>query len=123
MEYGSSSTTLLAGLQLQPIERLELDLSIAWNQADAALAPFTLTAPADYLARNPNQSFDFSNTWSYSDLDLSRLEGAISLRYAITGRLSIQGEYRYVDVQDDAPYLEDLSGSVDFWSVGLGWRF
>jgi len=108
---------------LKPIERLELDLSIAWNQADAALAPFTLTAPADYLARNPNQSFDFSNSWSYSDLDLSRLEGAISLRYAITGRLSVQGEYRYVDVQDDAPYFEDLSGSVDFWSVGLGWRF
>ena len=87
------------------------------------MSSFNLTAPADYLARNPNQAYDFSNTWSYSDLDLSRLEGAVALRYSITGRLSIQGKYRYIDVQDDAPYLEDLSGSVDFWSVGLGWRF
>lgn len=123
MNYGSGSTTLFGGLQLKPIERLELDLSIAWNQADAALSPFELTAPADYLARNPNQSFDFTDTWRNSDLDLSRIEGAIAVRYTLTGRLSLSGEYRYVEVQDDAPYLEDVSGSVDFWSLGLGWRF
>lgn len=121
--YGSSSTTLLGGLQLKPAERLELDFSVAWNRADAAMSSFELAVPADYLARNPNQSFDFADVWSFSDLDLSRIEAAVAFRYGLSERFSLQGEYRYIDLEDDAPYLEDLSGSVDFWSFGLGWRF
>lgn len=123
IEYGSSSTTLLGGMQWRPTERFDLGLSLAWNQADAAMGSFQLLAPADFLARNPNMVYDFTRSWEASDLDLSRLEGAVTARYSITERFSLAAEYRYVDLQDDAPYLEDASGTVDFWSFGLGWSF
>jgi hypothetical protein len=84
---------------------------------------FELLAPADFLARNPNMSYDFSQTWAASDLDLSRLEGSITARYSLTGRFLLAGEYRYVDLQDDAPYLEDATGTVSYWSISLGWNF
>jgi hypothetical protein len=35
----------------------------------------------------------------------------------------LSGQYRYVDLQDDAPYLEDESGTVDYYTLGLGLRF
>ena len=94
-----------------------------WSRADAALSPFNLNAPAGYLVGKPNQSYDLGNVWSYSDLDLTRIEGTLSARYELTGRMWLRGEYRYVDLQDDAPYIEDESGTVEYYTLGLGIRF
>ncbi len=84
---------------------------------------FEFLAPAEFLARNPNMSYDFSETWAASDLDLSRFEGSLTARYVLSGRFLLAGEYRYVDLRDDAPYLEDATGSIGYWSISLGWSF
>jgi len=94
-----------------------------WSRADAGLASFALPAPADYLARNPNQMFDFSLTNTYSDLDLTRIEAGVNLRYEVSKRLSLLGEYRWIDLDDEAPYLGDLTGSVSLYSIAVGYRF
>lgn len=35
----------------------------------------------------------------------------------------MNSSFRYVDFEDNAPYLGDDTGSLDFFSVGLGWIF
>ena len=106
-----------------PGHAAELGLEAVWSRADAGLASFALPAPADYLARNPNQMFDFSLTNTYSDLDLTRIEAGVNLRYEVSKRLSLLGEYRWIDLDDEAPYLGDLTGSVSLYSIAVGYRF
>ena len=92
--------------------------------ADAALDPFDFDVTADYnLGGRPNQSYDFSQTYTFSDLDVSRTELGARFRYAATELLAVWGYYRYLDFEDDAPYLYDTSGSVSFYSLGLAWTF
>lgn len=123
LNYENGSDTLIGNLQVKPTERFELGFQAVWSQAAAGLAPFALPAPADYLARNPNQMFDFGLTNTYSDLDVTRLEAGVNFRFGLTERLSLLGEYRWIDLEDDAPYLEDTSGSVSFYGLALGYRF
>ena len=94
-----------------------------WSSADASLDPFELDAPADFLAANPNMSFDFSQSHLNSDLDVTRLELGVRLEVTLGERLALYGAYRYLEFDDDAPYLADTSGSVDLVSAGLGWVF
>lgn len=79
--------------------------------------------PAEYLAANPNQSYDFTLTHTNSDLDVTRWEVDLSARYQLEERFFLTAGYRWADYQDDAPYLEDVSGSIDLYSVGVGWVF
>jgi hypothetical protein len=58
-----------------------------------------------------------------SDLDLSRLEASLGFGWQISDRLALVGDFRYVDLGDDAPYLEDLTGTLFSWSAALRWRF
>ncbi len=112
---------IATGLEWQPTNELELGLDLAWTEAEAALAPFDFEVPGTLL--NPNQSYDFTLTHTNSDLDLSRLELALRLRYQATAQLAVTGGYRYLDFQDDTPYLYDTSGEVSFYSLGLAYSF
>lgn len=94
-----------------------------WSEADAAFEPFEIMVPEDYLARNVNQSYDFSRTHTYSDLDISRLELGAGVRYQASERIGLRAGYRYIDFEDNAPYLEDTTGSVDFYSIAVAWAF
>lgn len=123
VDYESGSTTLLGGVAWKPNERTSLDLGVAWNRADAGLDRFELLVPATFLAANPNMAYDFSATHQASDLDLTRLEATLDATVEIRPNLAVVGGLRWVDVEDDAPYLEDLSGSLTSWSAALRWRF
>ena len=72
---------------------------------------------------NPNQSYDFTRTHENSDLDLSRVELSLGLRYDISEKVFLGGSYRWIDVTDDAPYRGDLDGEINFYSLSLGWIF
>lgn len=123
LNYDSSSSTFVGGVTFEPTEDLELGLDAVLSDADASLDPFAFVVPADYLARNVNQSFDFSRTHTYSDLDTSRLELGLKFRYQAGARFAFYGGYRYLDFEDDAPYLYDTSGTVDLYHLGVGWTF
>lgn len=123
LEYQSSSHTVLAGFSLQPTPSLEIVVDGSWTTADAAMAPFDFQVPEEFLAVNPNMSFDFARTYLNSDLDISRVELGVRARYSVNSRLFVRGSYRYLDYDDDAPYLYDTTGSVDVYGFGLGWEF
>ncbi len=123
LEYESTSDTLSAGLTYKPSTRVELGVDGVWNDADAAIESFDFSVPAEFLAANPNMSYDFAVTYLNSDLDVSRFELGVHGRFDVAESLGIIAGYRYLDFEDDAPYLYDTSGSVSLYSLGVGWTF
>ncbi len=113
----------MGGLTLKPNESIEIVFDTVWTRASSAIDPFDIDVPAEFLAANPNMSFDFSQTYLNSDLDVSRLELGVRLQYRLNPRFALTGSYRYLDYEDDTPYLYDTSGSIELVSLGLGWVF
>jgi len=122
LSYGSSSDVIMAGVSLHPSKRLDLGVHLVWTSSKAELDPFSLAAP-DYVARVPSMIYDFSQTPSYSRLDTSRVDGQLEATYHVSDAFRVFGSWRYADFQDDAPYLYDTTGSVQFLTLAGGWTF
>ncbi len=114
---------MVGGLRFKPAEPLTVKLDLAWNTAEASLATFRFPAGEDFAAARPNQSFDFSQTFTYSDLDTRFFEAGIEARYDVRQDLYLIAGYRHLDFDDNAPYLGDDSGTLEFVSLGVGWAF
>ena len=82
-----------------------------------------MAAGEAFAAARPNQSFDFSTTYLNSDLDTRLAEVGAQARFTVKQGLYLTGSYRYLDFEDDAPYLSNLSGSADYFGFGVGWEF
>ena len=75
--------TLVGGIRFKPAEPLTLKLDVAWNDANAEFDSFRFPAGEAFAAARPNQSFDFSQTYTNSDLDTKFLEAGIQARYDV----------------------------------------
>ncbi|MGD8440065.1 MAG: MtrB/PioB family outer membrane beta-barrel protein [Holophagae bacterium] len=122
LDYNEEASTLLAGLNIHPSDRWRLGFDVGYTAAEAGLDPFELPAD-DYVARTPPTSFDFSRTHTYSDLDVSRLNLDAMFKYKFTDAFWMRLWYRYVDYTDDAPYLYDTSGSIQWATASVGYSF
>ena len=123
IEYETNNNTLTAGFAYKPSDKVEIGVDGVWNDADAAIEAFDFTVPAEFLAANVNMSYDFTSTYLNSDLDVSRFELGVHGRFDVADKVGIIAGYRYLDLEDDAPYLYDTSGSVSLYSLGVGWIF
>lgn len=121
LSYNEEANTLLGGFKVRP-GKWELGLSMSYTSAEAGLDPFDLSAP-DYVATHPPTAYDFSNTHTNSDLDVSRLDGDLTVKYSISDAMWVRFNWQYVDYADDAPYLEDTSGTVQWTTLAVGWYF
>ena len=97
-------------------------LYLGYTPAEGGMAQFDLPAD-DYVATHPTMSFDFSNSYSYSNLDVSRLDGDLNLKYTFSDGLWLRFWYRLIDYPDDQPYLYDTSGTVQWATFTAGWKF
>ena len=122
LSYDISSDTFMAGITLRPSDRIKLGAHLTYNDATSGLDQFELTAD-EYEARTPSMSFDFDESHTYSDLDTSRLEGQLEARYSINDSFWLGGWYRYIVFTDDAPYLEDTTGTVQLITAAVGCTF
>ncbi len=122
LEYESQDNTFLGGIEWKPSERLEIGIDGVWSLGDASLDQFVFVVPESYLAVNPNQSFDFSETHLNSDVDFDRFEFGLRFNYEVSELMGIWGGYRVLDYEDDAPYLEDTTGKIEYVSFGLAWK-
>jgi hypothetical protein len=122
LTYDINGETLMAGLRLIPAKRFELGLGVAWTQSDAAIQPMALAAP-EYAATHGSMAYDFTETHTYSDLDVSRLDANLDAKVKFVDNIWMTLMYRHAELEDDAPYLYDTSGSVDFYAAGVGWSF
>jgi hypothetical protein len=74
-----------------------------------------LLVDADY------QSFDVIH--QYSDLDYSEIRTTLGFNYRLSPNMGIFGAVSRYDLDDDAPYLQDSTGSVEIYSGGLTWTY
>lgn len=123
LAYESTSNTFSTGFTYKPSKKVEMSFDGVWNDADAALETFDVVVPAEFLAANPNMSYDFTATYLNSDLDVSRLELGVHGRFDVAERFGIVAGYRYLHFADDTPYRYDTSGSLSLYSLGVGWSF
>lgn len=113
----------MGGIRFKPSEPLTLKLDVALNDASASFASFRFPDGEAFAAARPNQSFDFSQTHANSDLDTKFLEAGIQARYDVKEEVYLTAGYRYLDFDDNAPYLGDDSGTLEFVNFGVGWAF
>lgn len=112
----------MAGVNVRPAGPVTLALLASYTASDFAMDPMTLNG-GDFAARSHLQPYDYSLTHTFSDLDVSRFDASAELRYKVSKLFALRGLYRYVDYQDDAPYLDDTSGKVHVVSGGFGLTF
>lgn len=122
LAYATESNVLMGGVTVHPSERWDLGLHLVWTASEAGLDPFDLPAD-DYVAITPPTVFDFSQTHTFSDLDTTRVDGELSAKYHFSDTFRLYGAWRYADFSDDAPYLEDTSGSFNMYTFAFGWVF
>ncbi len=120
-KYNEESNTIMGGIKIHP-GKWDLGLNLGYTAAEGGMDPYELRAD-DYVATHPSMSFDFSQSYSYSNMDVSRLDGNVHLKYNISEAFWLRFWYRYVDYTDDDPYLYDTSGTVQWATVSAGWNF
>ena len=122
LSYTEESNSLLAGINIHPSERWTLGFNAGYTVSEGGLDPFELRAD-DYVAITPTMSYDFSNTHTYSNIDVSRLSFDGMFKFKFTDSLWMRLWYKYIDFTDDDPYLYDTSGSVQWATISAGWSF
>lgn len=122
LDYSSDMNALMAGFQYHAKDKMELGIDFGWTQSEASLAPFELPAD-DYVATHPTMSFDFTNTYTNSNLDSTRIDADLWAKFFFGNNIWLRLRYHYVDYQDDAPYLYDTSGKYQYATAAVGWLF
>ena len=122
LDYNEEASSLLAGVSIHPSENWRVGFDFGYTEAEAALDPFELRAD-DYVAITPPMSFDFSRTHTYSDLDVDRLNFDAMFKYKFSPAFWMRLWYRFIDYNDNAPFLYDTTGSVQWVSASVGWAF
>ncbi len=120
VDYETETTTLVGGVSLRPNDRFDLYINAAWNQSEASMLPWDIDVDA---FPSGSMIYDYTQVYTYSDLDTSRVELGVEASYRFNDRFWLRGEYRWLDFTDDAPYLYDTTGSASFYHLGLGWTF
>jgi hypothetical protein len=123
LKYNSTYHTLLAGLNFDATDALKFGVSLVWNTSDAAMDPFRMINGEQWSAAKPQQWFNFSETYRWSDLDTERVYGTIWGQFDISENFFLWGGYTYQDFSDNAPYVMDLNGNADTFAGRIGYSF
>lgn len=67
--------------------------------------------------------FDFSQINNYSDLEYREFRARLGANYLVHTGIRLFASVSYADVEDNAPYLQDLAGSFVLGRVGAIWSF
>ena len=122
LAYDENANSVLAGVTIHPSEDWDLGLNVGYTKAEGGLSPFELRAD-DYVARTPSMSFDFTQSNTYSDIDVDRFNLDAMFKYKFTQDLWLRLWYKYVDYSDQDPYLYDTSGAIQWATISAGWSF
>jgi hypothetical protein len=122
LTYDTDSDTLMAGVHVKPTERFGLGLHFSWTESEAGMRQLEIDG-GEYLDTHPTVVYDFSNSHTYSALDLSRREGSISAGYKVNETVNVKLKYHWINFDDNEPYLYDTSGSIDSYFAALIWKF
>ncbi len=131
-QFGSSSDTarnqswyrtFAVGGSLARGERLTLGLDASYTRATDALDALDLSAPAAILEKLHYSNYDFSEFHLYSNLNTDTVQVTLRGEARLTSTLAGTFTATAIDVTDNTPYLEDLTGTLTTYTVGVRWSF
>jgi hypothetical protein len=67
--------------------------------------------------------YQFGEIHEYSALEYEELRASLGLRVQVHPNVRLFGAVSLYDLTDDAPYLQDATGSVTLVSGGITWSF
>ena len=101
-------------------------LSLYGNESDviAAFFPNGLPGPGpDAGSPLSFSDYDFSRVNENSDLDYEEFRARLGANYLVHQGIRLFASVSYYDVNDNAPYLQDLAGSVLLGRLGAIWTY
>lgn len=131
-QFGSSSDTARnqsiyrtasVGGSIDATSRVTVGADASYTKATESMDAIDLSAPAEILEKLHYSSYDLSEFHLYSNLNSDTLDLTLRAEARLTDRLSGTLAASYIDVKDNTPYLEDLTGNLSFYTVGLRWTF
>lgn len=111
-----------------------------WADSGAGFDPLEMTPASDVpmnlfpeglpnpgednnLAELEFHDYDFSQVNDYSSLRYTEVRATVGLTHKLTSFMEVFGSASIFDVNDNDPYLQDLSGRVALYVAGLNWTF
>lgn len=116
-------SALSAGASLRAGSRFTLGLDVTYTTAEEAADPLGLRASPEILAKIPGFSYDFSIWHTYADLDSRSWDATVRAEARFSSAMSGLVSYTFLEFDDRAPYLTDLSGNLDIVRLALRWTF
>jgi hypothetical protein len=95
------------------------------DNAFPAAFPEGLPGPGEDLG-SPLLFHDYesmSELGTYSDLEYLEYRTTLGVRYQTGQHVQAFASVSYYDLEDDAPYLQDATGSVGIFAAGLVWSY
>lgn len=100
-----------------------MGIDASYTKATETMDAVDLSAPADILEKLHWSSYDFSELHLYSNLNSDMIDLTMHAEARLTDKLSGTFSASYIDVTDNTPYIEDLTGNLSIYTLGLRWGF
>lgn len=104
-------------------ERFKIGADATYTVATESMEQILFAFPADVAAILRYSTYDVSEVHTYSDLDSTAWDATLRAEAKLTAKLSGTASYQYIDYNDNSPYLDDLTGSLEIVQIGLRWVF
>jgi hypothetical protein len=104
-------------------ERFTIGADATYTLATETMEQLAFAYPADVAAILRYSTYDLSEVHTYSDLDSTAWDATVHAEAKLTAKLSGTASYQYIDYNDNAPYLDNLSGRLQIVQAGLRWTF
>jgi hypothetical protein len=117
----SEYTTISFGGSYAASEAVKLFADATWIDATESLDQLSYSMDPDVAAILVHSSYDLSPVHTYSDLDSRRWELNLRGEFKVWQNLFGVASYTYLNFDDLAPYLDDLTGTLNEFNLGLRW--
>ncbi len=115
-------STFAAGSSVKASSRVTLGVDVSYTRAQEKADPLVLTASPEVLARLTGFAYDFSTWHTYVDLESASWDATARAEARLSTRLSGIASYTFLEFDDKAAYLTDLSGNLDIVRLALRWQ-
>ena len=93
-----------------------------WVAAKEALEQLNYEWDPSLAAILVHSSYDLTQVHTYSDLDSRRWEVNLRGEFRVWQSLFGVASYTYLNYDDRAPLLDDLTGTINEFNLGLRWN-
>ncbi len=122
LSNSTQSDSAVVGFRVHLTEKAEIGMDLAYTNSKQGMSPFDLHAPS-YEETHASTSFDFSESYLYSQTDVNRFDLSTYLNYKLSGSSWLNFSYRLADYDDAIAYFQDYSGTYQIIGAYMGWNF